>query len=204
LKVPAHVPVERIVVTPGGTPAAFSRDVTASAQPVEEARSGERGQQPPITSSGSLLRIHKVQEGRRIDEERLSIDAPREEFDTPSKWTITIANGDDAPISLRSVRLEMFERTLCFDAAANTAYTLRYGDPALAAPQYDYARLFTAQANVLEAHAGPERLNPGWQSRPDERPFTERHRILLWVALVAVIALLAAIAIKQKPDSRPS
>jgi hypothetical protein len=202
--VPAHVPVDRVAFKPGVTPAAFSRDVTVGATPVAEKRANDQAQPPlTITSSGSLLRIHKVQEGKRIDEERLSVDAPREEFDTPTKWTVTIANGDDAPVSLNSVRLEMLERTLCFDAAANTAYTLRYGDEALAGPQYDYARLFTPQANALEIHAGPERLNPDWQARPDERPFTEKHRILLWAALVAVIALLAAIAFKsQKPDSK--
>jgi hypothetical protein len=202
--VPAHVPVDRVVFVPGGSPAAFSRDVTVSAVSAPEKRADDQTQPPlPIMSSGSLLRIHKVQDGKRIDEERLSIDAPREEFDTPSKWTITIANGDDAPVSLKRVSLAMFERTLCFDAVANTAYSLRYGDEALTAPQYDYARLFTPQANALEIHAGPERLNSGWQPRPDARPFTERHRILLWVALVAVIALLAAIAFKsQKQDSK--
>ena len=201
--VPAHIPVDRVVFSPGGTPAAFSRDVTVSAVSVPEKRADDQMQPLTIRSSGSLLRIHKVQDGKRIDEERLSIDAPREEFDTPSKWTITIANGDDASLSLKRVRLEMFERTLCFDAVANTAYTLRYGDEALAAPQYDYARLFTPQANAIQVVSGPERLNPDRQSRPDDRPFTERHQILLWVALVAVIALLAAIAFKsQKPDSK--
>ena len=149
-------------------------------------------QQPPftITTTGNLLRIHKVQDGKRIDEERLTAEAPRELFDTPSRWTITIANGDDPPVSLQSVRLEMLERTLCFEATANTTYTLRYGDPALAAPQYDYARLFSAQASPLQATAGPEKPNPGWQPRPDERPFTEKHPILLWAALIGVIALL--------------
>ncbi len=104
-------------------------------------------------------------------------------------------------MSLQSVRLEMLERTLCFDAAANTAYTLHYGDPALAAPQYDYARLFSPQANPLQATAGPEQPNPAWQPRPDERPFTEKHPILLWAALIGVIALLAGIAFKSQKQA---
>jgi hypothetical protein len=200
--VPAHVPVDRVVFVPDATPAWFSRGVTVSALAVAEKPENDQRQPPyAITSSGDLLRVHKMQESKRIDEERLAVDAPREVFDTPSKWTITIANGDDVPVSLKSVRLEMLERTLCFDAAANAAYTLRYGDAALGAPQYDYARLFSPQANALQATAGPERVNPGWQARPDERPFTEKHPVLLWVALIAVVVLLGVIAIRPQKRS---
>jgi hypothetical protein len=197
--VPANVPVDRVAFTPGASPSAFSREVTISAEPIQEKPSNDR-EQPPytITTTGYLLRIHQATEGKRIDEEKLTLDAPRELFSTPSRWTITIANGDDPPVSLQSVRLEMLERTLCFDAAANTAYTLRYGDPALATPQYDYARLFSPQANPALAAAGPERPNPGWQARPDERPFTEKHPILLWAALIGVVLLLAGIAFRSR------
>jgi hypothetical protein len=199
---PAHVPVDRVVFVPGPLPASFSRDVTVGVQEVEEKRAGEQNPPPfEITNAGSLLRVHKVQDGKRIDEERLVVDAPREFFNAPSKWTVKIANGDDVPLSLKSVRLEMLERTLCFDAAAGGAYTLRYGDAALSAPQYDYARLFSRQANALQASVGPEQLNPGWQARPDERPFTEKHPTLLWVALVAVVALLGAIALRAQKRS---
>ncbi len=200
--VPAYVPVNRVLFTPGATPAALSRDVTISARPVAEKQVGD--QKTPafeVTTAGYILRIHKVQEGKRIDEERLSVDAPREEFGTPSKWTVTIANGDDAPLPLKSVRLEMLERTLCFDVVANSTYTLRYGDAALSAPQYDYARLFSPQANAMQAAAGPEQLNPEWQARPDDRPFTEKHPNLLWAALIAVVALLAGIAFKTQKST---
>jgi hypothetical protein len=127
----------------------------------------------------------------------LAIDAPSVDFDTPAKWTVTIENGDDAPMTLASVRLQMLERTFCFEAAAGTSYTLYYGDSALTAPRYDYATLFVAQANALPATSGPEQPNAGYQPRPDDRPFTEKHPALLWIALVAVIALLGAIALRS-------
>jgi hypothetical protein len=197
--VPANVPVDRVVFAPGATPAAFSRDVTISAEGVQLNKPANDQQSPSfaIRTSGYLLRIHQATQGKRIDEEKLTADAPREVFDTPSRWTITIKNGDDPPLSLQSVRLEMRERMLCFEAPANAAFTLRYGDPALAAPQYDYARLFSPQANPLQAVAGLERSNPAWQPRPDERPFTEKHPMLLWAALIGVILLLAGIAFKS-------
>jgi hypothetical protein len=195
--VPAHVPVDRIAFAPGASPALFSRDVSISvaAIPAKPATDGAEPLQP-VVASGNLLRVHSNQNDHRIDEERLAIDAPSVDFDTPAKWTVTIDNGDDAPLTLASVRLQMLERTLCFEAA-NTNYALYYGDAALATPRYDYATLFVAQANASPATAGPEQLNPTYQPRPDERPFTEKHPALLWVALIAVIALLGTIALRS-------
>jgi hypothetical protein len=196
--VPAHVPVDRIVFIPGSAPALFSREVGIAVAPLAAAP-GSDGAEPPrtVTASGSLLRVHSVQNGQRIDEERLAIDAPAADFNTPAKWTVTIENGDDAPLSLESVRLQMLERRLCFEAAAEARYALFYGDPALTAPHYDYATLFAPQADALAVTAGPEQPNPAYQSRPDERPFTEKHPALLWIALLGVIALLGWIALRS-------
>jgi hypothetical protein len=55
-----------------------------------------------------------VQNGQRLDEERLAIDAPWVDSSTPTKWTISIENGDDAPIQMKSVQLQMLQRSLCF------------------------------------------------------------------------------------------
>ncbi len=71
---------------------------------------------PRKLAFGNLLRIHSMQNGHRIDEERLSIDAPETDFSVPSKWTVTIENGNDAPLTIKSVSLQMLERRLCFDA----------------------------------------------------------------------------------------
>jgi hypothetical protein len=125
------------------------------------------------------------------------VNAPQVFFDGPAKWTVTIENHDDAPIEIASVRLEMLERRLCFDAAAGAAYTLYYGDSALAAPQYDYGRLFAAVHDPAMAALGAETANPAYQPRPDERPFTEKHPALLWAALIVVIALLGFVALRS-------
>jgi hypothetical protein len=203
--VPAHLPVERIAFTPGAEPALFSRDVSVSVEPVSPAKAEvDLPPAQPVTSSGNILRVHKIDNGRRIDEERLVIDAPFTDFSTPSKWTITIENGDDAPLKLGSVRLEMLERSLCFEADGNGSYTLYYGDPALEAPRYDYAQLFAAQANASQIEAGAEALNSAYQPRPDDRPFTEKHPVLLSVALGAVIVLLGAIALRSAKRPRQS
>jgi hypothetical protein len=203
--VPAHVPVDRIVFAPEAEPRLFSRDVSISvtqiSAPTPAPDSYTAGPPPPVASYGNLLRVHSVQNGRRIDEERLAIDAPREDFDKPAKWAVTIENGDDAPLKMDSVRLEMLERNLCFEAVGSAQYTLYYGDAALWAPRYDYAALFTAQADAAKVSADAEQANPAYQLRPDERPFTERHPGLLWAALLAVIAVLGLIALRTAKRS---
>jgi hypothetical protein len=157
-----------------------------------------------MSTSGTLLRLHTTEDGHRIDEERLAVDAPRIESDMPTRWTISIQNGDDAPLPMGPVHLQMLQRELCFPSAANGSYTLFYGDPALAAPMYDYAALFTPQPNAMQVSAGPEQRNAFYQARPDERPFTEKHPALLWAALVAVIALLGGIAFRSTRGSTPA
>lgn len=196
--VPSHTPVDRVVFVPGGVPTNFSRDVRVNVSPIAQQR-GSDAVEPPqqVAAYGSFLRVHRLEDGHRLDEERLSILAPETEFDTPAKWTVTIANRDDAPIQVSSVRLEMLERNLCFDASEAAGYELFYGDSALAAPRYDYASLFALQSNAVKANAGPERANPDYQDRPDSRPFTERHPMLLWAALAIVILLLGAVAMRS-------
>lgn len=196
--VPAHTPIDRIVFTPEQSQANFSRDVLISVAPVPRKPADDTAEPPtPVSGSGTILRVHSAQNGRRIDEEDLTVDAPRVNFDVPAKWTVTIENHDDAPIQLSVVQLEMLERKLCFDAVAGNVYTLYYGDAALALPVYDYATLFAPQQNPVAAKLGAESANSAYQPRPDERPFTERHPALLWIALVLAIALLGLVAFRS-------
>ena len=196
--VASHTPVDRIVFVPGYGPVNFSRDVKISASPISQSPASDADQPPsPVASSGNLLSVHRLQDGHRIDEEHLILNAPSADFDTAAKWTVTIENGDDSPIRLGSVRLEMLQRNLCFDAVAGADYTLRYGDRELAAPQYDYAALFSPQQNAVTAIAESEQPNINYELRPDERPFTEKHPILLWAALGLVVVILAAVALRS-------
>ncbi len=199
---PAHVPVDRIEFVPGAQPANFSRAVTVKVAPAAVREMTEDEVPRTAEGYGSVLRVHGTHDGRRIDEERLAIDAPYVDFsDAGTLWTVTIDNGDDAPLDLRAVRLEMAERKLCFDAVAGASYTLMYGDAALAAPRYDYATLFTPDTNAAQATPGPEQANPEYTARPDARPFTEKHPGLLWAALILVVLVLGGVALRTAKDT---
>jgi hypothetical protein len=192
--VPAHVPVDRIVFTPSAQPSVFNRTVRVTYAPLNE--TSEHPAREEFLAEGSLLRMHGVQHGHRIDQERLAVEIPIGGRDETATWTITIDNGDDAPLRIESARLEMVERDLCFDANASGSMTLYYGDGALAPPHYDYGVLTVAQTNAIAVVAGAETANPDYQPRPDERPFTEKHPWLLWAALCVVIVVLGGVTLR--------
>ena len=145
-----------------------------------------------------------MEDGQRIDEERMVVDTSGQPYAGSTTWVVMVENGDDAPLALRSVRLEMQQRELCFEAAGKGMYSLYYGDGALASPRYDYAALFRSEKNVVRASAGAEQVNSAYQPRPDDRPFTERHPILLWIALLGTMLALGVVVLRSVSGSTPA
>ncbi|WP_035348757.1 DUF3999 family protein [Edaphobacter aggregans] len=190
---PERVPVERITfVLAPEFKGNFSRDVviTDHAQGTP-ASAGE-------TIYGTILRVRLNQAGREIRQQQLSVPATLgSNLQSAAEVEVAVNNGDDQPLPITAVRLEMRERRLCFDARALAPVTLFYGDAALAAPLYDYARTFSAAGAVHTAQMGPEQQNPVYTLRPDMRALTERHPELVWVIFLAVICVLAVIAIRS-------
>ena len=211
-QIPAHVPVERVafVLAPTFTKE-FSRDVTVFAKGTKsdvqstKEQVVEEGVREQI--SGEIWRITRngTGSGPAIHQEKLSVNAEiASNLRAPASVTVAVENGDDVPLQIQTVTLEMRQRMVCFDAAAGASYTLRYGDAALGAPVYDYARLYQPQANAIAAQLGPELANADYHPRPDERPFTERHPELMWVALILVVAVLGGTAMHSVKVSKSS
>ncbi|MGA7107302.1 MAG: DUF3999 family protein [Terracidiphilus sp.] len=204
--VPARVPVDQIEIVPGLKPANFSRNVTVAVTEMPRTETGDASASPrTVTNFGNLLRVHTKEDEHSIDQEQLSINSPQVLFESPSRWRITIDNGDDAPLLPVIVRLQMLERDLCFDQESNGSYVVYYGDPALSAPRYDLPQFFHfSGSRAGHAVMQAEKLNAEFMVRPDARPFTERHPALLWIALLLVIALLGLIALRTARSVRPT
>jgi hypothetical protein len=201
LSLPLRVPVERVSfdLAPSFT-GNFSRDVTLSATPIVTPAPTSSASAPIESLPGTISRVHSTQAGHKIDEQQLSLPATLgSNLQSPAHVWIEIENGDDQPLPVTTVRLEMRQRKLCFDAPTGPdALELYYGDPALLAPVYDYDRLFVPSNTPLVAQLGPELLNAAFHPPPAEvRPFTERHPEVLWIALIAAICVLGAIALKS-------
>jgi hypothetical protein len=206
-EIPVRVPIERVsfVLAPGFN-GNFSRDVriTANTNPPPK---GDAPDEPrnsyPEQITGNILRVHANEAGREIHTEQLSVPAVLgANLQRGAKVVVAIENGDDQPLPIAAVRLEMRQRKLCFDASAATAGALNlyYGDDLLQAPVYDYARLFSAARSPVPATLGPEQQNPKYQPPADTRSFTDRHPEVLWIALIVVICVLGAVAVRASKN----
>ena len=190
---PAHLPVERISfdLVPG-TAANFSRSVSIRAR--------AQGTADAMTEvlEGQISRVKMTEHGQQLNVESLSVPATvGSNAQTVAELEVAVDNGDDRPVQLAAVRLEMRERRLCFDVPASGAVMLYYGDPGLRAPVYDYSRTFNPAAAIRIAVLQPERPNPLYQPVTEVKPFTERHPALMWLALLAVVAVLGAMAVRS-------
>ena len=204
LDLPLRVPVERVSfdLAPGYS-GNFSRDVTIHARSNPDATTP--AESLPVESvTGTISRVHTTQEGHTIDQQELSVPAVLgANLQHAARVWIEIENGDDQPLPIRAVRLEMRQRKICFEAPAGGAegkdsgLALFYGDSRLEAPVYDYARTFVASRAVLAAELGPEELNANYKAPAAlVRPFAQRHPELLWIALIAAICALGMVALK--------
>jgi nucleotide-binding universal stress UspA family protein len=199
IDVPAHVPIERVsfVLDP-----AFKRDFLRGVS-VEAGIGGARE-----SVDGDISRVTRVgNDGEpAIHEAKMSVDAVMaSNLRGPATITVAVRNGDDLPLPIRAVQLEMRQRTVCFEASAGSRYTLRYGDVALRAPVYDFARLYTGDPKAAVAVLGAERVNADFVVRADTRPYSERHPELLWIGLLAAVAALGATAMHSvKQQGRKS
>lgn len=193
LALPQRVPVERVTFELAPSfKGNFSRDVGISDRPEGAPDSASE------TLGGTIMRVHLTQAGREIRQEQLSVPATLgSNLQGPASVVVTVNNGDDTPLPISAVRLEMRERRVCFDAPAAGSYAVYYGDSALEAPEYDYGRIFSSAAQTRIVKLDPERPNPAYVSRPDSRPLTERYPDLVWIALLAVICVLALVALRS-------
>jgi len=133
-----------------------------------------------------------VRHGQKIDSEQTTLDLNGM---TPEILKVIIHNGDDPPLKTTGVRLQQYQRRIYFNSAS--APRIYYGDEKLSAPEYDYAKLFQKDARAAQAELGPEQTNTAYTGRPDERPWSERHPALLWIAVIAAVVILGAMALKS-------
>ena len=180
-EVPTKVPVERILFEVAGSQINFRRSVS-----VADSENRQIG-------SGDISRIKINRAGTSVVSEELSVNVPGTHT---SRVVVTVDNGDDPPLQFDQVLPQAFERRLYFEPQAKTSLKLYYGDEKLAAPVYDYAKLFREDPAAVAAQLGPETRNPSYTQRPDDRPWSERHKTVLWIAMLLAIVTLTVLAIQ--------
>jgi len=183
--VPMRVPVERVsFALPVEYGKSFSREVRVTARP----DGGSAAQAETVMGEVSSVKVA----GAAVQ----SLHVPATvgaNLQSGATVEVAVENGEDAPVPFTTVRLEMRQRKICFEGAGATLF---YGDAALHAPMYDFARLFSGGA-ARPAALGAEMENVAWVARKDERAYTERHPELLWVVLLGVVCVLGLVALRS-------
>jgi len=185
------VPVGRILfMVPVGL-VNFRRSVSVS----------DRQGMPVCSGSGNVSRIRMKSGGREVVTEDLALSYCTSK---ERQILIDIDNGDNTPLTVEKAEPQSLERRIYFDPAGKTAIKLYYGDEKLAVPEYDYARFFHKEADAAQAVIGVENQNPGYTGRPDERPWSERHKWVLWGAMLLAVVVLAILALKGLASGTPA
>lgn len=159
----------------------------------------ENGEEWSFRASGEIHRYHE----RDKLKEQLRVVFP--ESSGERYWRLEIVNGNDPPLSNARAEVRGVPRRMLFLAQPGRTYRVLYGNLAAKSPQYDVAHLFAAlpaEPVYAVASLGIEELNTGYV---DPRPFTERHPIVLWVALgiaIAVLGFAALRALRSGPEPR--
>jgi len=182
--VPRNVPVERLDFSIDPAQPNFRREVDIQ----------DGINQPPGASRrlGEISRVHMVRHSQKIDFEQSTLDLGGTQ---PETMKIIVHNGDDPPLKITGVRLQQYQRRLYF--TSSSAPQLYYGDEKLESPIYDYAKLFQKDAQATEAQLEPEQSNSAYTGRPDERPWSERHPVVLWIAIIGAVLILGAMALRS-------
>ena len=176
------LPVEQVKFSVDPAQASFRRDVEV------------RGEKDAYLASGEITRVYMVRDGRKVDYEHNEIGFVEHGDKT---ITVIIHNGDDPPLRLAGAHLQQFERRIYVDFVGPAGLTLYYGDEKLTQPVYDYAKLFQRDKHAVRARFGAETTNAEYSQRPDDRPWSERHPLVLWIAIVAAVVVLAGVALRS-------
>jgi len=183
------VPVGRILFTVPAGPVNFRRTVSVRAVSVNNNNDSQGGE----FCRGSISRIRMNSGGKEVVTEDLAVS-----FCTSKERRILVEidNGDNVPLAVEKAEPQSMERRIYFDPAGKTAISLYYGDEKLPAPEYDYAKFFHKEADAAQAVMGAENQNSDYTGRPDERAWSERHKFVLWGAMLLAVLVLAMLALK--------
>ena len=151
-------------------------------------------------ANGDISRVRMKRDGREISSEELAVSVWSPHKD---QVTVTIENGDDPPLPITSVVPRAVERRLYFQPEGRTSLKLYCGDAKLEPPIYDYQKFFQEDASASQAQLGPNMHNAEYTGRPDERPWSERHKSMMWIAMLAAVALLSGLALRGLRSATP-
>ena len=150
-------------------------------------------------AAGEISRVRVNRAGTLVTAEELSVNV----LGSSGPITLSIDNGDNPPLAITTAEPLAFEQRVYFAPEGKNALHLYYGDAELSAPVYDYARFFHLDTAPMQAQLGAGSHNPQYGGRPDYRPWSERHTVILWTAMLLVVLALAVLAFRGLRGASP-
>jgi hypothetical protein len=179
---PLRVPVDRVRFQVDPEQMNFRRPVVVS-----------DASDHPYGTGGAVTRVRMNRAGTTVIAEEMDVLTTNL---SSGYLKITVDNGDNPPLAISSVQLLSVERRAYFDPQGKSMLRLYYGDEKLGSPVYDYGRFFKPDPAAARAELGPGAHNQAYRGRPDDRPWSERHKAVLWLAMVLAVIVLAGLAIR--------
>lgn len=135
--------------------------------------------------------VYRVQHSEKLSEALILND-----LSAPYRYLkLVVFNGDNTPLDVRDVYLSRHPLpVLVFESDAG-ADRLVGGNPEATAPKFDLARSVSA---VHADELSEATLGPVTELKPDgpDRPWTERNRWVIWLALVLAAAVLGGMVVR--------
>jgi hypothetical protein len=142
--------------------------------------------------NGEISRVRVNRAGTLVTAEELSVRVNG----ASGPITVLVDNADNPPLAIASAEAQALERRVYFDPQGRSSLKLYYGDEKLSPPVYDYARFFNEEASATQAQLTPGTHNPLYAARPDSRPWSEQHTVVLWGAMLLAVLALAVLALR--------
>jgi hypothetical protein len=105
---------------------------------------------------------------------------------------VRIQNGDNSPLDVSGLSVRRATVKVAFPERGTEGYALYVGNPSAARPEYDVGHYLDRLRGdgVQMASLGGLMPNPAYGPRERVLPWSERHRSVIWVALLAMVAAL--------------
>ena len=164
-------------------------------EPVENATPRRREIEEPWT----MLRVDSIHRLPGMDGQETSTNLHLPLTGTYRYLLLRIYDGDDAPLKFNGVTVRRLQQHLNFAATKAGVYQLYLGNAKAVPPRYDltlYAERLRAQG-VSTLTLGQLTPNPQYAAVVKTLPWSERYAGLLWVALLAVAAVLGGLVWRQ-------
>ena len=161
---------------------------------VEDGRALER--EIPVSwtriQTGAIFRYS----GEEGDESSLTIDLSGASY---RYIRVEIHNEDNPPLTLAAASATQHLYLVRFPFQPNEIWHLYFGNPRAGAARYDlshYAERLGSRG-LVTASPGVPISNPAFGEVEAPKPWSERHRVILWVGLLAGVLVLGALIVLQ-------